>query len=94
MVSNELMYFAHEHKEKLGFPYLVQYGKDTSIMKNIVATFGPADTVKLINAFFKSVESDDFIKQTGASVGILKVKIPQLLLMIREAKVDASLGKL
>ena len=76
-----LEYFRDKHKEELGYPYMVSWGKDSAIMKSIGHTYGHKKAVDIMDRFFEQIKTDEFLKKTGASVGIFKTQIPKLLLL-------------
>jgi hypothetical protein len=89
-----IAYFCAAHKESLQTPYLVSWGKDQAIIKQIAATYGVEKTCYLIALFFEALRTDKFLQQTGASVGIFKTQIPKLLLKIDEKTNKSQVGRL
>ena len=79
-LSVYLQYFKDQHLEYIGHPYLVSYGKDQKILKELVGIYGAQKLVTLIHAFFKKVKTDEFLQKTGATIGIFKTQIPKLLM--------------
>lgn len=77
-----LQFFCDIHKETLGHPYMISYGKDNAILKQLLSTYGVKKLTKLISIFFQEIKKDKFLQGTGASVGILKSQIPKLLLKL------------
>ena len=79
-LSAYLQYWNDQHREYIGHPYAVNYGKDQKILKDLVAVYGADKLVKLIYAFFKKMKTDEFLKKTGATIGIFKTQVPKLLM--------------
>lgn len=88
-----ISYFQEKHKDVLGNPYMVIWGKDTKIMRQINETYPVELCIKLINKFFGKLMTDSFLQRTGASIGIFKTQIPKLLIEIREEKTDEKKGR-
>ena len=86
--------FCQQHRVILGVPYMVSFGKDQRIIKEIVSTYGVTKTFSLIYLFFQEIQKDEFLKKTGATVGILKMQIPKLLLKANENKKEEGVGRL
>ena len=86
--------FCQQHRAMLGAPYLISFGKDQKIMKDIILTYGSYKTFVLISLFFQEIQKDEFLKKTGASVGILKSQIPKLLLKVNEKEKEKNIGRL
>lgn len=81
MITNPcLMHFIHKHKTDIGAPYDVKFGKDNSIMKQLIELYGVEKLNRLIDRFFVEVRIDPFLQSTGASVGVFRTQIPKLLL--------------
>jgi len=93
-VKQAIAWFHHCHIETIGSPYLMSYGKDQAIMKQIVGIYGVNKSLLLIGQFFKEVSTDIFLQQTGASVGIFKSQLPKLLLKINKNEKMEQTGKL
>lgn len=72
--------FITRHKEHVGHPYMVNWGKDSAIMKRVVDTYGMLKTNLLINKFFVDAPDNEFILRAGITVGIFKTQIPRLLM--------------
>lgn len=89
-----ITYFSTRHKKKLGVPYMVSFGKDQSIMRQIIGTYGIAKTAVMIDAFFKKMETDEFLKKTGATVGIFKTQIPKLVMDTAQKTEEGQVGRL
>lgn len=73
---------------------MVSWGKDQKIMKGIVDTYGSQKTYLMIIGFFQAIQEEEFLKKTGASVGIFKSQIPKLLLKVSEKKKEENVGRL
>jgi hypothetical protein len=93
-VKQALAWFCSQHRAVIGSPYLISFGKDQVIMKQIVGTYGVYKTFKLVEVFFKELSTDKFLQQTGASVGIFKSQIPKLLLKVNEQVNKEKSGRL
>jgi hypothetical protein len=93
-ISVALLYFSARHKEKLGVPYMVSYGKDQSIMRQVIGTYTLSKTTTMIDAFFKKMETDEFLKKTGATVGIFKTQIPKLVMDTAQKTEEGQVGRL
>jgi len=70
------------------------WGKDQKIMKEIIGCYGSSTTYTLICLFFQEIGKDEFLKKTGASVGVFKSQIPKLLLKVNENKNKEQVGRL
>lgn len=86
--------FCTMHKQIIGAPYMVQWGKDQKIMKQIIMTYGSPRTYSLISIFFEQIRTDEFLRKTGATVGIFKTQIPKLLMILEEKIRQNSTGRL
>ena len=75
-----IQYFKDKHEEFSGYPYAVQWGKDNKIMKELSRYYDAKTITRLIDQFFINMDTDDFLKQTGASIGIFRTQLPKLLL--------------
>jgi len=93
-VKQAMSIFCSQHKILLGEFYLVQWGKDQKIMKEIVDLYGIPKTFALISLFYQELLKDEFLKKTGATVGIFKTQIPKLLLKLNERKDKEQIGRL
>ena len=85
--------FCQQHKIILKEPYMVIWGKDQKIMKEIIATYGVTKTFTLISLFFQEVIKDEFLKKTGATVGIFRTQIAKLLMKLNIDKEKEQVGK-
>ena len=92
-INTFLEYFMYRHKEILGYPYLVNYGKDSKIMKDIATLYGQNKVTQMIDIYLGAVKTDEFLKKTGASVGIFKTQIPKLIMSVSNNEVDGNKGK-
>ena len=86
-------YFRDKHKEILGYPYMISYGKDNNIMKSIGTIYGNKKVIDLIDLFFEQMRTDEFLQKTGATIGVFKVKIPKLLLQVSNGENKQGTGK-
>ena len=86
-------YFRDKHKEVLGYPYLVSWGKDNSIMKSVGQIYGNKKIVDIIDMFFKQIKTDEFLQKTGATIGIFKSQLPKLLMQISNGEDKQGTGK-
>lgn len=93
-VKQAMSIFCAQHKILLNEYYLVQWGKDQKIMKEVVDLYGIPKTFALISLFFQALQKDEFLKKTGATVGIFKTQIPKLILRINEKKDQEQIGRL
>ena len=93
-IKNVLAFWCNIHKEQLKTPYCICWGKDQKIIKDIVSTYGQTPTFAMIALFFKQLETDEFLKKTGASLGIFRTQIPKLILKITNNKEKGEIGKL
>lgn len=93
-IKNVIAYWCKLHEETVESKYLISYGKDQKIIKDIISVYGMEKTVQLIAGFFESAGSDPFIQETGVTVGIFKTQIPKLLLKIQKTKHKEETGKL
>ena len=89
-----LAYFLHRHKEELGHPYMTKWGKDNTLIKKAIDTYGIAVVCKLMDYYFEALKTDEFLKKTGASIGVFMTQIPKLLLKLNTGKTDEQKGKL
>ena len=92
--KNCIAWFSSCHMDIIGSPYLISYGKDQAIMKQIVSLYGVNKTHQLILEFFKEVSDSTFLQETGASVGIFRSQLPKLLLKLNNHKEKEQTGKL
>ena len=81
-LSVYIQYFKDKHLEVLGHPYLVSFGKDNRLMKEIAQAYGPNRTVNMIDKFFEQIKSDPFLKKAGVTIGVFRSQVPKLLLNI------------
>ena len=86
--------FRNTHKTTLGQPYLVSWGKDQKIMKDVLSVYGMNKTMCLISLFFQEMGKSKFLKSTGASVGIFKSQIPNLILKVHTVEEKSQIGRL
>lgn len=93
-IKQAMAAFCTQHKTVLHEPYMVSWGKDQKIMKGIVDTYGSLKTYLMIVGFFQAIQEDEFLKKTGASVGIFKTQLPKLLMGISEKKKEEGVGRL
>ncbi len=63
-----LNYFQQRHSEIFETPILINWGKDGSLAKKMIATFGIDSSLEMVNVFFET--NDGFIKKTGYSFGV------------------------
>lgn len=77
-----IQFFKDEHKAQIGQPYLVNWGKDNKIMKELADVYGAKKLTRLISIFFQEIKKDEFLQRAGASIGVLKSQIPKLLLKL------------
>jgi phage replication O-like protein O len=66
-------FFIETFKEKFTDPYAYTYGKDDSILKGILKTFGLEKAKEKISAFFS--DESEFLKRSGYSVGVFKSQV-------------------
>jgi len=92
-----LMYWQKRHKEILDQPYLTTYGKDTRLLKDIINVYNLEQVMRFIDIFFGMLLTDDFLQNSGATIGVFKTQIPKILMHVREQgqqKEQESMGKL
>ena len=89
-----MAYFMAKHKEVIGQPYLVSHGKDQKIIKEVVNTYGTFKTIKMIMQFFQNLKTDEFLKKSGATIGVFRSQIPKLILQTSDTEDKSNIGKL
>lgn len=94
LVKQCMALFSGQHRELLGVPYMISYGKDQKIMKDVSALYGAEKTQALIMLFFQELQSDEFLKGAGATVGVFKSQIPKLILKLQTKEKDTQVGRL
>ena len=75
-------YFYDKYKEIHGQEYIANFGKDGKIFKDLANTIEEKELYFLIDKFLTS--NDDFIMQSGFTVGVLKSQINKLRTKQRE----------
>jgi len=93
-VKSTMALFCYRHKDVLKVPYMISYGKDQAIMKQVIATYGAEKTSQLILDFFNEVPKDPFLQKAGITVGIFKTQIPKLLLRAHGTQEKEQIGRL
>jgi hypothetical protein len=93
-IKQAMAMFCQQHQTSVGSPYMIQWGKDQKIMKDIITTYGTNKSSMLISLFFQALREDTFLQKTGASVGIMKTQIPKLLMKINEKEEKTQIGRL
>lgn len=83
-----LGYFGNKYKAVVGYPYPANFGKEAKILKDLLGLYkDPKIILDAINIFYERA-SDDTIKDNWLkgkiNVGIFKIKIPELLIQLRE----------
>lgn len=79
-----LAHFRNVHLTTLGHPYMVNWGKDNRLIRDMFTTYGYTSMKRLVDLFFESIMEDEFLKRTGASIGILKSQLPKLLMKLNK----------
>ena len=78
----------------MGMPYLVNWGKDNTIMKQIISTYGMDKTKQMIDSYFSMLLTEPFLQKTGAQIGVFKTQIPKILLSLNNEEQDEQAGRL
>lgn len=86
--------WCQQHRLMLGAPYMIQYGKDQRLMKQIIDTYDTNKTTTMIILFFAEFKTDEFLKKTGATIGVFKTQIPKLLVKATESQDTKQTGRL
>lgn len=86
--------FRRTHQKTLGYPYLVSWGKDNKIIKDLAAIYDLKTLNKLIELFFRKLKTDEFLRKTGASMGVFRTQVPKLLLEVMEQNDKLDSGTL
>lgn len=63
-----LLYFAERFELRTQNKMLVNWGRDTKLVKQVVAVYGPEKTLSLIDRFFQ--DPDDWVLEKGFTVPI------------------------
>jgi len=71
-----ILYFADLYKQKLDKSYLINWGKESAIMRWLLVTLTPDEIQSLMTKFFSS--ADPFIKQAGFTIGVFKSMVNRL----------------
>lgn len=93
-VKQCMAYWCATHKEVVQSPYMTSWGKDQAIMKQVLDTYGMDKTIAMIHQFFVDMKQDEFLKKTGASVGIFKTQIPKLIFRLQQKQEKKATGRL
>ena len=91
--KQSIAYFCKKHTEHTNMKYMLNYGKDMSIMKSIAAMYGFVDTCKLIDLYFDTINKDEFLQKAGISVGVFRSQLPKLVPTLSQKKENGNKGK-
>ncbi len=93
-IKQVLAFWCNIHKEQLKTKYMITFGKDQKIIKDVISTYGQTPTFAMISLFFEQLKTDEFLQKTGASLGVFRTQIPKLILKISNKKEKEEIGKL
>lgn len=92
-------YFCQCYKNKFRADYIPEWGKDAKLLKGLAEITGRYELIKLIDLYFEV--DDNFIANSGHTIGIFKTQINKLLQIKRgnivpakKAKTNADLRKI
>lgn len=73
-----LSHFDDAHKSKFNEPAKIDGGKDSSIMKRLIHTYGEARVLSLVDEFF-ALDGDDWLTRAGYTVGTFSSRVAGLI---------------
>lgn len=89
-----LAHFRQKHVEVTGHEYLVSWGKDNKIIKDMCATYPWDKITHMMDLFFEQAKKDEFLKNSGLSIGVFRSQVPKLILKLGNVVHDANKGRL
>lgn len=89
-----LGHFRQKHTEVTGHEYLVTWGKDNKIIKDMCNTYPWEKITQMIDLFFEQAKKDEFLQNSGLSIGVFRSQVPKLILKLGNGRKDANRGRL